>query len=233
MPERSHEAARLEGFSDAVFAIALTLLVVSLETPKSMAELERVARGFVPVALMFAMVCWIWYEHNVFFRRFGLQDGWTVVLNSALLFVVLFYVYPLKFLTTSMLGPTFGASAATPATASDARVLMLLYSGGLVLIFVTLAGLYRHAWNLRKEIGLTPQETLVARFKVRGHLWVAAIGVTSMALVLIDGRLAFEAGLIYFLIGPAQAWNGARHRRAQRRLTAVTASPTSERDEAP
>ena len=26
--------------------------------------------GFIPFALMFAMVCWIWYEHNVFFRRF-------------------------------------------------------------------------------------------------------------------------------------------------------------------
>ena len=57
--------------------------------------------GFVPFALMFAMVCWIWYEHNLFFRRYGLQDPWTVFLNCVLLFVVLFYVYPLKFLTTA------------------------------------------------------------------------------------------------------------------------------------
>src|SRR5262249_7398500 len=107
MFERQYELTRLEGFSDAVFAIALALLVVSLEVPKSMKELETLARGFIPFALMFAMVCYVWWEHNKFFRRYGLQDAWTAFLNCLLLFVVLFYVYPLKFLTTWLLGPLF------------------------------------------------------------------------------------------------------------------------------
>ena len=137
MPTRQHEVTRLEGFSDTVFAIALALLVVELEVPKDMHHLEQLARGFVPFAVMFAMVCWIWYEHNVFFRRYGLQDGGTVVLNSLLLFVVLFYVYPLKFLTTNLLGPLFGVEEASFDRISDGRLLMLLYSGGIVLIFAT------------------------------------------------------------------------------------------------
>ena len=36
MPTRHHEVTRIEGFSDAVFAFSLTLLVVSLEVPKSL-----------------------------------------------------------------------------------------------------------------------------------------------------------------------------------------------------
>lgn len=44
------------------------------------------------------MLVWIWFEQHKFFRRYGLQDGTTVTLNVILLFVVLFYVYPLKFL---------------------------------------------------------------------------------------------------------------------------------------
>ncbi|MCA1651381.1 MAG: hypothetical protein LC753_14255 [Acidobacteria bacterium] len=35
---------------------------------------------------------WIWHEHNMYFRRYGLQDGYTVFLNAVLLFVVMFYV---------------------------------------------------------------------------------------------------------------------------------------------
>src|SRR5687767_11027627 len=101
LPPRRHEISRLEAFSDAVFAFALTLLVVSLDVPTSYAELMKLIAGFVPFAASFSLLTWIWYEHNLFFRKYGLQDAWTATLNAALLFVVLFYVYPLKFLFTA------------------------------------------------------------------------------------------------------------------------------------
>jgi uncharacterized membrane protein len=82
LPERRHEISRLEAFSDAVFAFALTLLVVSLDVPKSYAELITLMTGFVPFAASFALLTWIWYEHNVFFRKYGLQDPWTTALNA-------------------------------------------------------------------------------------------------------------------------------------------------------
>ena len=58
---RHREVSRLEGFSDAVFGFVLTLLVVSLETPNDFAALKTMMAGFLPFALMFAMVVWIWY----------------------------------------------------------------------------------------------------------------------------------------------------------------------------
>jgi hypothetical protein len=103
LPERRHEISRLEAFSDAAFAFALTLLVVSLDVPKSYDELMCVMRGFPSFACCFALLVWIWYEHNMFFRRYGLQDGWTVFMNGILLFVTLFYVYPLKFTPAEIL----------------------------------------------------------------------------------------------------------------------------------
>ena len=95
---RGKEITRLESFSDAVFAFAVTLLVVSLEVPRTFPELMRTMRGFIPFAICFALLINIWSQHCRFFRRYGLQDSNVRVLNSILLFFVLFYVYPLKFL---------------------------------------------------------------------------------------------------------------------------------------
>ena len=80
LPERRHEfsrhdVTRLEAFSDAAFAFALTLLVVSLDVPRSYDDLMRTMRGFPSFACCFALLVWIWHEHNMFFRRYGLQDG--------------------------------------------------------------------------------------------------------------------------------------------------------------
>src|SRR3989339_649128 len=94
---RSHEPVRIEGFSDAVFAFAITLLVVSLEVPKTFSELARAMLGFFPFAACFAFIIYVWYQHYIYFRRYGLTDVYVIVLNALLLFVILFYIYPLKF----------------------------------------------------------------------------------------------------------------------------------------
>src|SRR5215204_2185504 len=100
---RGEDVSRIEGFSDAVFAFAVTLLVVSLEVPKTFDELLATMRGFFAFAICFALLLSVWYDHYKFFRRYGLRDFLIVVLNAALLFLVLMYVYPLKFLFTLLI----------------------------------------------------------------------------------------------------------------------------------
>jgi uncharacterized membrane protein len=100
---RGHEVTRIEGLSDAVFAFAITLLVVSLEVPKTFAELAETMHGFGAFLISFVLLFFVWFNQYKFFRRYGLRDTLTVVLNAVLLFVVLFYVYPLKFLFTFLL----------------------------------------------------------------------------------------------------------------------------------
>ena len=205
MSERQHGVSRLEGFSDAVFGFALTLLVVTLEVPRDNEALRELIRGMVPFALTFAMVSWIWYEHNVFFRRYGLQDPWTVFLNTVLLFVVLFYVYPLKFLTFALAGQFSGRNTMRDV---DSQLLMLVYSSGVLAIFTTFILLHRHAWKRRLELGLDARELLQLRFSTRAHWISAVLGAVSLAIAAARAELAAIAGMIYILMGPLHAWNG-------------------------
>jgi uncharacterized membrane protein len=213
MPEsiRHREVSRLEGFSDAVFGFALTLLVVSLEAPKDIGELRRLVSGLVPFALMFAMVVWIWYQHNIFFRRYGLQDTWTIFLNAVLLFVVLFYVYPLKFLTNAVVGQFFMDKGDVPQLlAGEGRFMMFVYSGGVLALFATFVLLHRHAWRQRAALKLTPEEEVTLRFSTRAHLLSMALAVASLAMLIVVPNAPHFAGMLFGLMGPLHAWNGYR-----------------------
>jgi uncharacterized membrane protein len=217
--ERRHEITRLEGFSDAVFAFALTLLVVSLEVPKSVDELLNLMRGFLPFSAMFAMICWIWHQHNVFFRRYGLQDAWTTALNCYLLFVILFYVYPLKFLMLSGLGRLVGMRDIPRVT--NGTLIMILYSTGIVMIFGAFMLLYQHAWRERRKMGLSLAEQLQLRYTFRGHFLTVLVALSSLMIAGAFPKSDLApaiAGFIYFALGPVHAWNGIMQGRALRRL---------------
>src|SRR3712207_2902823 len=67
---RGVEVSRIEGLSDAVFAFAITLLVVSLEVPKTFDELLATMRGFFAFAICFALLFAVWNEHYKFSRRY-------------------------------------------------------------------------------------------------------------------------------------------------------------------
>src|SRR5207237_7179573 len=117
---RSHEVSRTEGLSDAVFGFAITLLVVSLEVPKTYGELMQTMRGFGAFAISFTLLFIVWYNQYKFFRRYGLQDDLTMLLNGVLLFVVIFYVYPLKFVFTLLVNLFTGGSG--DFTLTDGRI---------------------------------------------------------------------------------------------------------------
>jgi uncharacterized membrane protein len=208
-----------------VFGFALTLLVVQLDTPMNMAELRNLAGSFLPFSLTFAMVTWIWYLHNQFFRRYGLQDAWTVFLNSSLLFVVLFYVFPLKFLALALVGPLTMTSGIPDQTGIDGPMLMTLYSGGVLYIFTTFVLLHLHARSKRTELGLTRAEEVQLNYGLRGHLISAGLGVASLILAWLMPDQTAWAGIVYGLMGPLHGWNGYAGGRAQALLEAPIEHP--------
>jgi uncharacterized membrane protein len=220
---RGGEISRVEGFSDAVFAFAITLLVVSLEVPRTFNELADVMRGFLAFAVCFTLLVVIWREHYVFFRRYGLQDTTTIWLNAALLFVTLFYVYPLKFVFNLVLSGLTGAvqGGAEPVIeAGQVSSLFVIYGAGIIALYLLLALLYAHAYRKRGELELTPVETFDTKAGIVGHLLAAAIGLVSVLIALtVPQRMVGLAGFAYFLFGPVMAAYGAIAGRRRRRIS--------------
>jgi len=166
---RSREISRLEGLSDAIFGFAVTLLIVALEVPKTSEELFETMRGFVSFGLTFAILYLFWYRQFVFFRRYGLEDGVTVALNGVLLFVVLFFVFPLKFLIGAMVDwLLWGKRTVHLPDGTVERIIrpenfagmLAIYSLGFAAVFGIFTLLYLHAHRRRHELELNELERL-------------------------------------------------------------------------
>ena len=213
MSSAAHDATRIEAFSDAVFGFAVTLLVVSLEVPKTYEELMQVIKGLPVFAVTFAILLMIWQEHHGLFKRFPSSDGVTIWLNGALLFVVVSYIYPLKFLFSGIVGPggiRIGADG-TFQNVGQLIALMEIYGAGFATIFLIFAVLY---WRAARRA-----TDALARHEARlliGHSFVfVLVAALSMALAAFGGpRYGSLSGVCYGLIGPFQ---GLYHALARRR----------------
>jgi uncharacterized membrane protein len=220
---RGKEMSRIDGFSDVVFGFALTLLVVSLEVPKSYAELHELMRGFLPFAINFTLLVTVWYAHFQFFRRYGLHDTRTITLNAMLLFVVLFYVYPLKFLFGMLVGEVAGTGhSGVSITQPQVRELLIIYGLGFAAIYLLFAAMYANALRQKEDLELNPLERKLTKIYLTDHLIMGSIGLLScMAAWLLPERLVGLAGLVYFLIGITKTIWGAWAGRISRQAPAV------------
>jgi uncharacterized membrane protein len=230
---RGEDVSRIEGFSDAVFAFAVTLLVVSLEVPKTFDELLATMQGFFAFAMCFYLLYIVWYEHYKFFRRYGLNDFLTLCLNAALLFLVLMYVYPLKFLFTLLIDELFGFAENETIEPSQFPLLMVIYGAGFVTIQLVFVLMYLRAYSLRDTLGLGAHELSITREEIQGYLLNVAVGLASIAIAVFGGvGVVSLAGYIYLLIFPLQTINGrvmaSRRRRNEGTRTAAGADTDGE-----
>jgi hypothetical protein len=203
---RGKEIARIEAFSDAVFGFSISLLIVALEVPQTFSELRHIIYGFLPFLCTAALVFLFWYQQYRYFRHYGLNDTTTIWLNAALLVVILFYIYPLKFLFSLLLMFATGVDLFPKAAEQgllvlrpeDLPQLIVLYSAGYALVWGIFYVLYRRAWHLRSLLDLNAYETLDTQKQLRGAGLNAGIG--AVALLLASLKAPLLSGYCFFLI---------------------------------
>ena len=186
---RSREIARIEGFSDACFGFAVTLLIISLEVPRTSTELFEAMRGFIAFFATFWVLASIWYGQFLYFRRYGLEDRITVILNLVLIFTVLFFVYPLKFFFSTLIenrglgGTIKTAHEVEQVILPEHKPLLLLVFGlGFAAVFAVFLLLYLHAYRQRESLGLNELEVFETMHSIRAQLFAIGTGLTYLVL---------------------------------------------------
>jgi len=232
---RGEEPGRLENFSDAVFALAITLLLISTSPPTSFEQIRRFTYELIPFLLCIGTILVIWHEHYVFFCRYGLRNGKIIVLNTLFLSLVLFYVYPLKFLARLILFPIanifqdydLSNSLTGTITAQNTSELMIIYGVGAASVFFVLMLMYRYALNQAIELELNEIEKFDTRTKIRTNLLMGLVPVLSVILALIF-RDSWMAGMIsgftYFLYTPIMMIHGKRVDRQRKKFLELQSS---------
>jgi uncharacterized membrane protein len=182
------------------------------------------------------MLLLVWHEHHQYFRLVALQDGPTVWLNGALLFVVMIYIYPLKFLFALIAGPgglRIGPGAQRMIRFEQLPVLMVVYGLGFTAIFVLLAVMYYRGRRRRARLGLTDETGRLLLHQAGHCLIYVGVAAVSMIVAVVGGPTRTGwSGYAYGLLGPFQGLYHylvarAEQRRAARDIALTRGSPGS------
>ena len=223
---RGHQVTRLEAFTDAAFAFALTLLVIAVgdapTTPAALRESLLVVPAFVAAS---AIIILFWRGHYEWSRRYGLETSGAVALSMLLVLGVLVFVYPLRMVALGFFGWVSGGVLGGDVVLAGPRevsALFVTYGTGYAYLSLVLAA--HHALALRHSaaLGLTPGERLEARLSVREWLLGGGIALASVGLALFTAGSRHPAviaapGGLYFLVGVFNYWHAldAQRRRRQ------------------
>jgi uncharacterized membrane protein len=163
---------RLEAFSDGVFAIAITLLVLDIHVPDPTETASLAAAlgdqwpSYVAYAVSFLTIGIIWINHHAMIRRLATVDHGLLTLNLLLLLLV------------ALLPFTTALMAAYLQESSGEHLAAAIYSGSCLLMGAAFAATNRHALVVRPGLLATP----VSDVRRRAILRRAVAGVAPYAI---------------------------------------------------
>lgn len=202
--QRGVDVTRLEAFTDAAFAFAVTLLVISIgNVPTTYRELVQSLVGVPAFAISFTLLMLFWWGHWEWSRRFGLEDGPSIIMSALLVFTVLVYVYPLKFMLSAL---TWWLSRGRVANARIDDIdqlfsIFLIYGIGFTAMALTIAALNVYALRRARLLDLDGLEILLTRTEIARWLVIATAGIVSCVLaVTTPARPTALPGFTYMLI---------------------------------
>jgi len=218
---RGEEPGRLENFSDAVFALAITLLLISTSPPTNFEQIRRFTYDLIPFSLCIVIIIMIWHEHYVFYLRYGLRNTRVILLNTLFLVIVLFYVYPLKFITKLVLYPIailagndgIVRELNAMIKGEDVAELMIIYGLGAASVFFVLRQMYSYAYSCADQLELSEIERFDTKSKIMTNTILGTLPLVSVLIAMLFFKKWYAglfSGMTYLLYTPIFMWYGRK-----------------------
>lgn len=199
------DTGRVEAFSDGVFAVAATLLVLNLQPPveKTFASLgisdllgalAKDWRSYIVYVISFGFILIMWINHHNMFRVIRGTDHIFLLLNGLLLLLVTLVPFTTALLTS------YPADSHAESTAAA------VYSANYVLIALAFNFMWWYAtWHgrlLNAELDLAAVHSINRRYLLGPVSYLACV---ALAFVSVPASLALNVALAIFYAWPYQA----------------------------
>jgi len=195
------ETGRIEAFSDGVFAIAITLLILEIKIPgindgNLSTQLAKQWPSYLSFTISFAFIGILWINHHRLFTHIRRSDHPLLILNLLLLFGVCVVPFP-----TAVLAAHLGRS--------DQRAAAVLYNATYVFVALCFNLLWRYAESQKRRL-LGPEATESAVERItRLYSLVPLVYVICLGLAFVSVRasLALNGVLAcFFALPPKMTW---------------------------
>jgi uncharacterized membrane protein len=191
-----NETARVEAFSDGVFAVAITLLIVDLHVPPRTPHgglataLVNLWPSYLAFAASFMTIGVMWLNHHRLFTLIVRKDDGLIAINLLLLMGVTWLPFPTGLLAEHLQGPR-----------TDQRTAALMYAGSFFFIALVFNLMWRYAVKV-KTVANHADVAGVTRQYALGPLMYAALVI--MAYLSAKWALILSAVYaVYFALPPA------------------------------
>jgi uncharacterized membrane protein len=204
-PKQDFQVERLAFFSDAVFAIAITLLVIDFKVPEVnsrttlpevIAKLEALKPNILALLFSFALISGYWIKHHFLFKHIDNYNKQIVIVNMFVLLPIIF----LPFTTT------FVANCFTAYNTDVLRLAMRIWLVNHIFVCVAIYLLYFIAVVQHKEFSFRMEPKEKVKFTidtlVQTLLLIAAVCIMSIPDPNQHGTLILILGIAILAIKP-------------------------------
>ena len=192
-----NETGRIEAFSDGVFAIAITLLILEIKVPLEVGPgnlgnaLLHEWPSFLAFLASFFTIGVMWMNHHRLFTLIGAADDALLALNLILLLGITWIPFPTALLATHL-----------KITGND-RVAALVYSASFFVMSIIFQVLW---WYARHTAGVIPRDKEEEAARItKQYIWGPVFYFIAILIALASGTavLIWSALLaIYFALPP-------------------------------